>query len=209
MSGLSDTRILIVDDHHIIRAGLLSALIVEGVVEISEANSYRTAAELISNDSFDLILTDQHLGDGQGIDLAHSAQQKNPRVKMALFTFEESWALIESARSHGFSLYISKQSSMKIIMNALVESIKSSDKFAIYAPSLPKDNLLVIPLTKSELAVLALLCQGLTTREIAGKRHNSEATIKSHTSAILRKLQSRNRIEAIAKARELRLIPTT
>lgn len=209
MSGLSDKRVLIVDDHHIIRAGLLSALTVEGLVETSQASSFKTAADLISKEIFDLILTDQHLGDGEGIDLAHIAKQKNPLVKMALFTFEESWTLIESARSHGFSLYISKQSSMRTIMNALIDSIKSGDKFAVYAPSLPKDYALVTPLTKSELAVLALLCQGLTTREIAGKRHNSEATIKSHTSAILRKLQSRNRIEAISKARELRLIPTT
>ena len=209
MSGLSGRRLLIVDDHQIIRAGLTTALLAQGCSEILQAGSFRAAAELISSEDFELILTDQHLGDGNGLDLAHIARRKNPNVKMALLTFDENWALIEGARELGFSLYVSKQSPLNTIMGALIEALDSVDTFAIYAPSLPRDNGLAAALTKSELVVLGLLCEGFTTREISAKLFNSEATIKTHTASILRKLQSRNRIEAIKKARELRLIAAT
>jgi len=65
---------------------------------------------------------------------------------------------------------------------------------------------LLSPLTKSEIEVLSLLSQGLTAKEISVIRYSSEATIKSHVAAILRKLGSRNRVEAIRKAREMSLI---
>ncbi len=79
---------------------------------------------------------------------------------------------------------------------------------AIYAPSLPREDAILSPLTKSEIEVLSLMSRGLTARESASIRFNSEATIKSHVAALLRKLESRNRVEAIRRARELNLIST-
>lgn len=209
MSKLSDQRILVVDDHQVIRAGLTSLLSSEGWIETAEAGSLRSAKESISKFHFSHIITDQHLGDGEGLALAEFAREKNPQVRLALFTFEESWALIERARVLGFSLFISKSSTLSTIISALGNTSEGINSFSIHAPSLPRESTLVSPLTKSEIEVLSLLSHGLTAREIAARRYNSEATIKSHVAAILRKLQSRNRVEAIAKARSLRLIPTT
>jgi DNA-binding NarL/FixJ family response regulator len=94
-------------------------------------------------------------------------------------------------------------------MTALDEVTQARDGLAIYAPSLPRKSALLSPLTKSEIEVLSLLSKGLTAREIALIRYNSEATIKSHVAAILRKLGTRNRVEAIQKAREMSLISTS
>jgi DNA-binding NarL/FixJ family response regulator len=209
MSELSQQRILLVDDHQIIRAALISALSVNGWTEIAQANSLKSAKELISQQSFTLIIVDQHLGDGEGIDLAELALKRNPEIKLALFTFEASWAVIERARAHGFSLFISKENSLSTIISALDVVLHAPEGMAIYAPSLPKKSALISPLTKSEMEVLSLLSQGLTAREISLIRYNSEATIKSHVAAILRKLGSRNRVEAIQKAREMSLISTS
>jgi DNA-binding NarL/FixJ family response regulator len=206
MSELSKSRILVVDDHQIIRAGLISSLSAHGWTDISQANSFTSAAELISQQSFTVILTDQYLGDGEGLNLAEIALRHSPEVKLALFTFEASWVLIERARAHGFSLFISKESSLDAIMTAIDEIAQARDGLTIYAPSLPRKSALLSPLTKSEIEVLSLLSKGLTAREISLIRYNSEATIKSHVAAILRKLRSRNRVEAIQKARELSLI---
>lgn len=212
MSELSKRKILVVDDHHIIRAGLIHSLLKEGCSQILQADSFQSAVALIEQDNISLILTDQHLGDGEGVELSFIAQQANPEVTLILFSFEESWNLIERARALGFSLFLSKQSSLATIVQALHETVDESrcgrDSFAIHAPSLPRESGLVTPLTRSELEVLALMSEGLTSKEIALKRFNSEATIKSHTGAILRKLQSRNRVEAIKKAQELNLIST-
>jgi DNA-binding NarL/FixJ family response regulator len=209
MSELSQPRILLVDDHQIIRAALISALSINGWTEIAQADSLKSAKALISQQNFTLIIVDQHLGDGEGIDLAELALRRNPEVKLALFTFEASWAVIEQARSHGFSLFISKETSLSTIISALDVVVRAPAGMAIYAPSLPKKRALVSPLTKSEIEVLSLLSQGLTAREISLIRYNSEATIKSHVAAILRKLGSRNRVEAIQKAREMSLISTS
>jgi DNA-binding NarL/FixJ family response regulator len=209
MSELSRPRILVVDDHQIIRAALIHALSVHGGTDVSQANSFRSATDLISQQSFTLIIVDQYLGDGEGINLAELALRRNPEVKLALFTFEASWAVIERARAHGFSLFISKETSLSTIMSALEVVVHSPGGMAIYAPSIPKVSALISPLTKSEIEVLSLLSQGLTAREISVIRFNSEATIKSHVAAILRKLGSRNRVEAIQKAREMSLISTS
>jgi DNA-binding NarL/FixJ family response regulator len=209
MSKISQRKILVVDDHQIIRAGLVSALSAHGWTDISQASSLKSANDLISQESFDLILTDNYLGDGEGLDLAEPALGQNPEVKLALFTFEANWALIERARAHGFSLFISKESSLGTIMTAIDEVAQARDGLTIYAPSLPRKSALLSPLTKSEIEVLSLLSKGLTAREISLVRYNSEATIKSHVAAILRKLGSRNRVEAIQKAREFSLISTS
>jgi DNA-binding NarL/FixJ family response regulator len=209
MSELSKGKILVVDDHEIIRTALASSLARQGWHDIAQASSLEGATKLIARDNFTHILTDQHLRDGEGLELAVVALKKNPKVKLALFTFEESWALIERSRALGFALFISKQSSLETIMGAINQISTADNDFAIHAPSLPKSKAIISPLTKTEIEVLSLFSQGLTSREIAIKRHNSEATIKSHVGAILRKLESRNRIEAIQKARNLRLISTT
>jgi DNA-binding NarL/FixJ family response regulator len=209
MSELSERKILVVDDHEIIRTALASSLARQGWQDIAQASSLEGATKLIAWENFTHILTDQHLRDGEGLELAGVALKKNPKVKLALFTFEESWALIERSRALGFALFISKQSSLETIMGAINQISTADNDFAIHAPSLPKSKAIISPLTKTEIEVLSLFSQGLTSREIAIKRHNSEATIKSHVGAILRKLESRNRIEAIQKARNLRLISTT
>jgi DNA-binding NarL/FixJ family response regulator len=209
MSEFSKRRILVVDDHQVIRAGLLTSLTTHGWSEIFQANSFKSASELIVQNDFNLIITDQYLGDGEGLHLATLAKEVNPDTKIVLFTFEANWALIEKARDRDFSLFISKESSLSTIMTALDEVLLNRDDLAIYAPSLPRKSVIPAPLTKSEIEVLSLLSQGLTAREIAVIRYSAEATIKSHVSAILRKLQSRNRVEAIEKARKMSLIATS
>lgn len=208
MSEISKGKILLVDDHHVIRAGLTTLLSANGWVDIYQASSFTSASELISRERFKIILTDHYLGDGEGLDLANLARRDNAEVKIGLFTFEANWALIQRARALGFSLFISKQTSLNTIIAALDEVLDAKNVMAIYAPSLPREDAILSPLTKSEIEVLSLMSRGLTAREIASIRFNSEATIKSHVAAILRKLESRNRVEAIRRARELNLIST-
>lgn len=209
MFELSERKILVVDDHEVIRAALTTSLVNQGWGDIAQADSLQSALHLISSQPFTHVLTDHHLPDGEGLELAPAALKRNPEITIALFTFDESWMLVEKARALGFSLFISKRSSISTIMEALHKISDANQSFAIHAPSLPRREAIVSPLTRSEIEVLSFFSQGLTTSEIAIKRHNSEATIKSHIGAILRKLESRNRIEAIAKARNLRLIPIT
>jgi DNA-binding NarL/FixJ family response regulator len=208
MSEISKGKLLLVDDHHVIRAGLTTLLSANGWDDIYQASSFTSASELISRERFQIILTDHYLGDGEGLNLANLARRDNAEAKIALFTFEANWELIQRARALGFSLFISKQTSLNTIVTALDEAMHTRDAMAIYAPSLPREGAILSPLTKSEIEVLSLMSKGLTAREIASIRFNSEATIKSHVAAILRKLESRNRVEAIRRARELNLIST-
>ena len=207
MPDFSTLRILIVDDHEIIRHGLVQALTAHGALEISEAHSFHSSISQLASGSFDLIIVDQNLGDGDGIDLSISISLYQPSATTILFTLEEDWNLAQQAQRSQFSAFINKSASLKEIVNAIALAATSPQRFAIYSSSMRSERkTLLTPLTATELEILNEIHSGATTAEIALRRRNSEATVKTHLTSIYRKLNVRNRVEAIAEGRRLRLI---
>ena len=164
----------------------------------------------LSTEPFDLAIIDQHLADGDGLDLAIVASLSNPACKLSLLTLEEDWKLIEQARALGFTSFISKRCEIKEIIATIKLLIHGAQHFYLRVPQIPIESAASsdrsIHLTKTEAAILEDLSAGSTTKEIAIKRCNSEATIKSHLTSIYRKLGARNRIEALLIARDFNLI---
>lgn len=206
MRSLSDSKILIIDDHHIIRAGLISALQRAGTSNLSQAASTKDGLSQIATFKFDLIIADQNLKDGTGITCLKSARATMPAATLVLFTVEESWSLVALAEQSGANLFLSKATPLESIIESLQMALNSGERFSFKAPSLPKKARELPCLTATELAVLEMIAQGFTSLEIAERRNNSEATIKSHTGAIYRKLRARNRVEAVRSAQIAGLI---
>lgn len=202
MGELSGLTILIVDDHELIRRGLHQALILESPRCIYEASSLREASAMIASQRFDLIIIDQNLGDGTGLDLATTISLNQPSTHSVMLTLEDDWSLIQQAQRALFSIFINKRCSLKDIVEAIKNSLSNPGRFSIYG-SMPKDSTFhsSVTLTPTELGVLHDIEDGATTREIALRKHNSEATIKTHLTSIYRKLSVRNRVEAIAEGR--------
>lgn len=206
MRSLSDSKILIIDDHHIIRAGLISALQRAGTSNLSQAASAKDGLSQIATFKFDLIIADQNLKDGTGITCLKSARASTPAATLVLFTVEESWSLVALAEQSGANLFLSKATPLESIIESLQMALNSGERFSFKAPSLPKRTRELPCLTATELVVLEMIAQGFTSLEIAERRNNSEATIKSHTGAIYRKLSARNRVEAVRSAQIAGLI---
>ena len=150
------------------------------------------------------------MGDGSGIELAVTAALSNPDCTLVLLTLEEEWTLIEQARLLGFGSFLSKRSELSEIVSTIKQLLTNSQHFYLRVPQIPLHSTILpkksIHLTKTESEILAELSDGSSTKEIAMRRCNSQATIKSHLSSIYRKLGARNRIEALLIARDFNLI---
>jgi DNA-binding NarL/FixJ family response regulator len=192
-----------------VRNGLISALASAGATRLTQASTFAEASVRLSSERFDLAIIDQHLGDGSGLDLALVASLSNPECKLALLTLEEEWQLIEQARLIGFEAFISKRCELKEIIDTVTLVLTGRDFFYLRVPQISRNpqapEKRSFQLTKSELSILADLADGSSTREIADRRCNSEATVKSHLTSIYRKLGVRNRVEALIIARDFNL----
>ena len=159
----------------------------------------RAALAFIRSERFDLFIVERELEDGDGIVLAPTIRRIHPYSFSILITAPHGWATYEAAQQLGFSEVIGDESTAAQI-NSLVENFLAGR--LISTPSINKPTVGVHLLSLREREILMDLATGATTEEIARKRHNSIATIKSHLTSIYRKLGVRNRVEAIAQIRK-------
>lgn len=195
----STTSILVVDDHEVVRIGIHAALTQRGFHQVTLAHSYTSAMKELSHNTFTAVIVDKNLGDGDGIDLAIHIKYQSPSTVIALLTVETHWSLTEVARTARINAVIDKTLPVFDLLEILRQLLLNPSLFISTNKShRPKQLELLTP---AEQEVLLALESGATTREIAARRLNSEATIKSHITSIYRKLGVRNRVEAIRRAR--------
>lgn len=159
----------------------------------------RAALAFIRSERFDLFIVERELEDGDGLVLAPTIRRIHPYSFSILITAPHGWATYEAAQQLGFSEVIGDESTAAQI-NSLVEKLLAGRP--ISSSSINKPTVGVHLLSLREREILMDLATGATTEEIARKRHNSIATIKSHLTSIYRKLGVRNRVEAIAQIRK-------
>ncbi len=163
-----------------------------------QVSTLRAALALIRTERFDLFIVERELDDGDGLVLAPTIRRIHPYAFSILITAPHGWATHEAAQQLGFSEVIDAESAADEI-NSLVEKLLKQQGGQISKRDKPTIGIHLLSLRERE--ILIDLATGATTQEIARKRHNSEATIKSHLTSIYRKLGVRNRVEAISKIR--------
>lgn len=196
----SDLAILVVDDHGIVRKGVFSALNAIGLMNIAEASSYSQALQRSHEKSFVLAIIDFNLGGANGIDCALGLSMVQPEMLFILLSIEDDWQIVKAAERAGFQSFISKSAPLSDLTNSVQRALSTPGGFHFSLPQVtaaPVSERISF-LTNSEIEVLTYLRKGLTTREIAQYRVCSEATVKSHLTAIYRKFGVKNRTGAIA-----------
>lgn len=165
--------------------------------KVRTLSTMRSALATIKTESFDLFLIDRDLEDGDGIVLAPVIARIQPHSYSILISERLGWATIEAARTLGFTEAIERRelSNRLDSFQGAKESRLMGDENSDRATRVESTYLYRLSLRERE--ILADLATGATTVEIAQARHNSVATIKSHLSSIYRKLEVRNRVEAI------------
>lgn len=213
MSPIQPIRVMLVDDHAMVRRGLATFLKVFDDLELAgEAASGEAAIELCGQVLPDVILMDLKMPDMDGATATHLILQKFPQVQVVALTSFKEQQLIQNALKAGAISYLLKDVSAEELARAIRAAHSGRTTFspevaqalvkAVNQPPAPG-----LDLTKREREVLALMIEGLNNTQIAGRLVVSPSTIKTHVSHILSKLGATSRTEAATLAVRNRIIP--
>ncbi len=203
-------RVVVVDDHPVVRAGVVALLSGAPDIEVvGECGDGTTALRFVSQTRPDVVLMDLQLGDGiGGVETTRRllAAPAPPRV-LVLTTFGSD-ADILAAIEAGAAGYLLKDSPLESLLDAVRAAARGETVLAPYVASrlLTRIRSDQPELTARELEIVELVAQGLSNREIGKALFISEATVKSHLVHVFGKLDAPSRTAAVAEARSRGLI---
>lgn len=199
-------KVVLVDDHPLIRKGLSQALNKDEISVVGEASSLSEGVALLNSTTPDICIVDLNLGSASGIELIKVGMVQNPNCAFVVLTMEDDLDTLITAKTAGARAYITKGSPIENLIE-VVKTVLTDRKDFIKLGSFKdgakrKD----FGLTERELEVLQLLSSGATASAMGSILFLSEATIKSHLAAIYRKLEAANRAQAVSIAISEKLI---
>lgn len=197
----SHISVLLIDDHQVVRQGLRSALINDGFNVVGEAASKNEAFAQIAHKGPKVIIIDLNLPDGSGLEVISWARKISATIGIVVLTLNDDDAHLLGSLQAGASAYVLKSAPLTEVIAAVVHAFSSPQSFigkGLQAAITRKDE--SFGLTARELEILALIPKGQMSSQIASELFISEATVKTHLSAIYRKLSVANRTEAVVVA---------
>jgi len=215
MKKQKKVRLLIADDHEIVRKGLRALLETRAEVEVvGEAANGREALSKAAQYRPDLILLDLVMPGKDGLEVIKEIKNNFPSVKILVLTSYSEEEKLAQALKEGVLGYLLKDSSPEELLEAIKEVSQGkthlSPELAFRVVRLMTGKTTPLSnsefLTKRELEVLNLLAQGLSDREIAQRLFISPRTVGTHVSNILTKLGVKNRTQAVLLAQEKGLV---
>jgi two-component system response regulator DevR len=204
-------RLLIIDDHEMVREGLKAMLTSESDFEIvGDAANAEQALELIERSRPDVILLDVRLPGVSGIDVCRTVTEHYPETAVIIlttFTDESLVAQCIQAGARGFIVKDIERFDLKRSIRAVARGEAAIDPKAAVAvlaqlrrgPQV-KQEPSPDPLSPQQIVILRLVAQGLSSREIATQLYLSENTVKGYVQEILHRLGVKNRTEAVMVA---------
>lgn len=199
-------RILIADDHDLLRDTLVAFLGAAEGFEIGTAASYTEARQRIREDkAYDLVLLDYKMPGMQGLDSLREALDLEGGQRVALISGEATREIAEQALEMGAAGFVPKTLPAKSLVNA-VRFMAMGEKYApidfMTAHEEEEEHPLAKKLTPREIDVLRGLGDGKSNKEIARDLGLTEPTVKLHMKTLYRKLEVNNRTQAALTARE-------
>jgi DNA-binding NarL/FixJ family response regulator len=209
--NMANLRILLVDDHEVVRLGLKSLIERHAGFEVvAEAASQHEAVQKALTYDPDIVVMDIRLAGGSGIEACEQIMAQRPSTKIIMLTSYAEDEMLFSAIRAGAVGYVLKQVGGNDVIRAIEAAARGE---ATLDPSLTQrifdemrrsikqeEATAFNELTSQEMHVLALIAEGKTNREIAQTLYLSEGTVRNYVSGILSKLQVSNRAEAAAYA---------
>ena len=191
-------RILVVDDHSAVRAGLSRALEEAQMVCCAMAASKSEAIAQLAHTNPDAMVVDLNLPDGSGLDLIRWARENSKEIAIVMLTMSENESDLIAAMSAGASGYVKKSAPLSELISVLKRALLAPNSFtAADIVAALKTASAAKLLTQREVEVLRALAGVGDIGKLASQMHISESTFKTHASSIYRKLEVSNRLAAI------------
>jgi two-component system response regulator NreC len=210
------TRILIADDHGVLRAGLRALLKAEPELEVvGEAADGAEALRLAGALRPDIVLMDISMPDCGGIEATRRLRALLPDVRVLILTVHDDKSMVQEAIQAGAAGYILKRAAESELVNA-IQAVSRGDMYVhlpmtralqAEATSMPaSDHVAAETLTPREIEVLRLIARGHTNRQIANLLTLSVRTVESHRANLMDKLDLHSRVELVRYAAQQGLL---
>ena len=208
-------RILIADDHRIMRAGLKSLMNADtGIEVVGEATNSEETMALIQGLNPDIVLLDIGMPGNENLEALKEIRTDLPDVRILMLTMHEDSELLQECLRLGANGYIIKRAAE----SELIDAIYAVQRGMIYVHPSMIQSLVAVPkktktkysepetITHREIEVLLLIVEGNTNRQISEKLQISVRTVETHRSNIMDKLNLHSRVELVRYANEHNLI---
>jgi len=205
-------RILIVDDHAVVRKGLAMVLRLESDLEvIGEAENGRVGLETAKRLHPDIALVDLIMPEMDGQEMALALRKSNPAIKIMMLTGTEVDDRVYDLVAAGIEGYVLKNIEPGELVRAIHavmrgEAYLHPDVMKKIVKQMQPHNVSIIALTPRELEILQQMATPNTYKQIANQLNISEETVRSHAKSVLEKMKQPNRAQAVLAALRMKLL---
>jgi DNA-binding NarL/FixJ family response regulator len=203
-------RVLIVDDHDLVRQGLVGAFGREADTDVvGSASTVAEALQLYDTHSPDVIVTDLQLEDGTGLDIIRRVRRTNDQIGLVVVTMHSGDDQIFAAMEAGASAFVGKDAPSTEVVKAAKHAAVSPRSFmctGLAGAMMRRMSAESTRLSSREHDVLLLLADGANAAGIGQQLFMSESTVKSHIAKIYQKLGANNRAQALVTAMRIGLL---
>jgi DNA-binding NarL/FixJ family response regulator len=208
----SALRVLIVDDHELVREGLAGAFARDEGTEVAgSVGSVAEAVAAFETDRPDVIVTDLQLEDGTGLDIIRHVRQSDEKIGLVVVTMHSGDDQIFAAMEAGASAFVGKDAPSAEVVRAARHAAVSPRSFlctGLAGAMMRRMSAESTRLSTREHEVLLLLADGANAAAIGQQLYMSESTVKSHIARIYQKLGAQNRAQALVTAMRIGLLST-
>lgn len=197
-------RLLLADDHRMLRDTLKRSMLDEGFDVVGEASDGAEAVSLADELHPDAILMDVTMPEIDGVEATRRIVDQHPDIRIVMLTMHADQDVIAAAIRAGASGYLVKDCSFDEVATTVREAVSGDVSPQVAASMLQEARGLVDEaesvITKREIEVLQLIADGCSTPEVGEKLFISQKTVKNHLASIYAKLDARDRTQAVLQA---------
>jgi DNA-binding NarL/FixJ family response regulator len=201
------TTVLVIDDHPVVRVGVVKSLTAAGFTCVGQAGSLKEAIAMIALHNPQVITVDINLPDGHGLEIVQWARGQSSTLIIIVLSLDDDLNLISAAAKAGAQGFISKTSGIELLIAAIhtarVNPAVFTSNRSIELLNRQKHLDLLSP---REMVVISYLASELSISEIALSMFVSHSTVKTHINSIYRKLDTHSRQSAVSRAKTMGLV---
>jgi len=216
MTPVATTRVLLADDHTLVRAGVRRILEAQaGFAVVGEVADGHAALAALKTQPADVLVLDLTMPGGDGFDVLRRAKTIRPELKVLVLTMHASPEYVSRAVREGADGYLLKDSAVQDLV-AAIQAVMAGREY--YSPPVQRELSAMVrgttggkrriePITDREREVLKLVGLGMSNAEIAAALYITTGTAKTHVARLLAKLDARDRVRLVITAYEAGLVP--